>query len=445
MRARIRHVWAGYGVGRTTLIVLAIIVLAGGVLRGIHAADPGLDRQSLDEIAYIKLAKSIAQDQRYTYGGPEAHPLHWPPGAPAFFALGYALDPGPDLRGAYWLQAGAGTLTILAVFALAALLAGNIAGLIAAGLVAVYPPFIQLAGELLSETLGALLLTSAALATVAAYKAKARWWWFALAGALWAAAILTRADFVLAPLVPAALMVLADRRRGLRSAAVLLATAAVALAPWVAYASDRAGEFVLVTEGDASALFVGTYLPGGGTTYGMKRHLGDKVRARYPELRAIENYHLPAQPVLRYVAETSHPGLPLREAIGREARHNLTEYALGDPVGFARMMADKFRRTWILSSRVGRAAPQRWVRIGHGALVIVAFLLSLVAIVRFRSVGLSMLLGIVLYSALVHAVFVAKPRYNLPPLPLLIAAGAAAGVVLVKARLRESRTTAFRE
>ena len=40
------------------------------------------------------------------------------------------------------------------------------------------------------------------------------------------------------------------------------------------------------------------------------------------------------------------------------------------------------------------------------------------------------MIATVLYSAAVHAVFVAKPRYNFPPLPLLVAAGCAGAVLL---------------
>ena len=423
--------------GRTTLIVLAIITLAGGALRGWTAANPGTDRQSADEISYQRLAVSLATDFRYRYS-PEGGgvPLHWPPGAPAMFALGYWLDPGPDVRGAYWLQAGAGTLTILAAFALAALLAGTLAGLFAAGLVAFYPPFIQLSGELLSEALGGLLLTAAMLAVVWAWKTRARWWGFAIAGAVFALAILTRADFFLAPAIPFALMggaalLKRDRNLFLRGPVTFLVATGLVLAPWVGYASYRHGSLVPVTTGDASALFVGTYLPGGGTTYGMKRHLGDKVRERYPELRGIENYDMPAIPVLDYIAETTHPELPREEAIRREGRANLRKYMLGQPLDFAAMMADQFRRTWILSSRVGRDSPQRWVRIAHGFLVIFGLIVTIVAIIRLRSLELAMLLGIVLYSALVHAVFVAKPRYNLPPLPLLMVCACASTALLV--------------
>ncbi len=98
------------------------------------------------------------------------------------------------------------------------------------------------------------------------------------------------------------------------------------------------------------------------------------------------------------------------------------------------MMLQKVRRTWILSSRVGGDRPSRIVRIGHGIFVVLAFVAGVIAFLRRRTLGMALLLSTVLYSALLHAVFVAKPRYNLPPLPLLMAAGAAAAVLLWRDR-----------
>ena len=177
---------------------------------------------------------------------------------------------------------------------------------------------------------------------------------------------------------------------------------------------------MLVTEGDASALFVGTYLPGGGTTYGMKRALGDKVRARYPEVRNVRNWDLPAPWVLKYIA-SRHPGLARDDAVRLEARENLSRYALGQPLEFgAHDAPEDAPHVDPLEPRGGRR-PNRAVRVGHGIFVVLAFILAVVAFIRRRTLGMALLLATVLYSALLHAVFVAKPRYNLPPLPLLMA------------------------
>ena len=64
-----------------------------------------------------------------------------------------------DIGAAYWVQWAAGTALIPLVFALAAALGSPVAGLVAALLVATYPPLVAGTGDLLSEPLGALWLT----------------------------------------------------------------------------------------------------------------------------------------------------------------------------------------------------------------------------------------------------------------------------------------------
>jgi hypothetical protein len=422
---------------RTALILLAVLVVAGGALRAGQAVDPALEHRSADEIGYRRLALNLATEHHV---GDVS--LHWPPGAPALFALGYWLRPDPELRGAYWMQVGVGTLLIAVVFVLARALAGEVAGVVAAALVAFYPPYIQTTGELLSEPLGALLLTSATLALVLGWR-RPSWWVFAVAGFLYALAILTRADFILMPAVAVAVMTfaaLAHHDPGLivRTAGVFAAATALTLAPWLVYASKRAGQFVPVTVGDGSALFVGTYLPGNGTTGGMKAVLGDAARARFQEARHAPDTQL-ARWVIKLVA-LRHPDLSRDDALRLEARRNIRRYALGHPVRYVRMMLDKVRRTWLLSSRAGRADVSHTVRIGHAILIVVCFVAGVAAFARRPTVAMALPLTTVLYSAGLHAVFVAKPRYNLPPLPLLVAAGCA-GVVLLWRSTRSRRST----
>ena len=443
---------------RPVLIALAVLLIAGGVLRGIEAASPATDYQSTDELSYQRLAISLSTDHEYGGEGLRS-PLHWPPGTPFFFALAYKLQPDPDIPLAYWFQAGTGTLTILAVFAIAFLLAGGWAGVAAAAIVAFYQPYWALTGQLLSESLGTFLLACAALATVLAWRPP-DWrrrreeapatgphtastpgsaWWFAAAGVLWGLTILTRANYVFVPPMLAAFMAIAalhgtrDWRLAGRTGGVLLAVTIAVLTPWVAWASQSKGQFVLVTEGDAAATFVGTFLPGGGTTSGMKDVLGAETKRRVPRLRDIPDRELEAEWVLNTVA-ARHPELPREDAIRKEVRENIRKYALGDPIDFAGMMVEKVRRTWILSSRVGAEDVVRAVRIFHGGFVIVAFLLTCLALWRRRDLRLAMLFSVPIYSALMHAVLVAKPRYNMPPFALLVASGCVAIAWLLVAR-----------
>jgi len=426
-----------------SLLLLVAVLLVGGGLRIAEAAAPGLAYESPDEQAYGKLAKTI--NRNTSYGDPRGNPLHWPPGAPMLFALGDRLTPTPedarrsDIPAAYWLQALAGTALLAAVFAVAALLAGPVAGVIAAGLIAVYPPLIYATGELMSEPLGALLLALATLVTLWGLRRPQarRGWPFLAAGALYGLAILTRTDllFVL-PIAAALVAVVLWRRRGrgagLRAGAALLAAGVLAIAPWTVYASTKAGELVPVTTGGGSALFVGTYLPGGGTTVGLKYALADELRARYPALRRVKTYKISASLALDHVAER-HPGLSREDALTREARRNLVRYGLGEPVAFARMVASKVKRLWLFYYRGGgRHYILVELRAFHVALVLLSALGLLAGLARRRDAGLALLALTVLYGTVLHGIFVSQARYNLPLLPLLVAGGVAGAVLALR-------------
>ncbi len=430
------------GPGRAVVIVLALLIVAGGALRVNAAVDGTEHRLSADERAYARLAADIARNG--DYGSAESRlrrPLHWPPGAPAMFSVAHRIDPDPGLPAAYWLQALCGVLVIGVTFGLGLLLAGRAAGLAAAAIVAFYPPQIALSGTLLSEGLGTLLITSAALAVVWSLR-RGGVWRFALAGGVFALAILTRADMVLAPLFVAAILVGGAWRLRWRSlltgAGAMLAATALVLAPWMLYASARADSFVLVTEGDAAPLFIGTYLPGDGRTSGMKDVLGPAVQRSEPQYRDMWVRLIPASVVLDRVA-SRHPTLSREAALRREARRNIRRYAIGDPLAFSGMMAEKVARMWFISSRVGSPTAAVGTRATHGVLVGAATLLSLAALLRTRGRRLELLavLSIPVYSSLLHMLVVSKPRYNLPLIPLLTAAGCAA-VWLLLARRAET-------
>jgi 4-amino-4-deoxy-L-arabinose transferase-like glycosyltransferase len=408
---------------RRIIIVLAAIVLIGGGLRANAAADPD-PTLSADEAAYVREAFNLPH-----YGD-----FHWPPGAPAMFAASRVFANEKGLPAAYWFQALVGTLLIATCFAIAAVAAGPIAGLLAAALVAFYPPFVTLTGSLQSEPLGTLMLALAMLAVVWALTRDGRLRWWALAGVFFGLTVLTRTDLILAPGVVAVIAAIALwRRSGARSAlvpmAVLLAAYVICLTPWTAFASHHTGHFTPVTEGDAPALYVGTFLPGDGTTGGMKTYYADKVRALHPGLRDVSDYSIPAAVYLKYVA-SKRPSLSRDDALRAEAKANLRRYALGRPFDFAQMMAAKVQRTWFLSSRAGSPTKSDITRAYHVVLVLACLLLMLVVVVMRRSAFVAMCLALIAYSMLLHAVFVAKPRYALPLIPLLIAGGVVAGFVL---------------
>jgi hypothetical protein len=420
------------------LLALAVIVLAGAGLRGWQAAHPRLAHESVDERVYAALARTLAEDLHYgdRTTGPR-HPFIAAPGAPFAFAAARRLTPSPpgastDIPAAYWLLAVVGTLLVVATFALGRRLGGDGAGLIAAAVVAVYPPLVRTTGELLSEPFGALPLALAVLALLAA-RSSGRRVLFATGGALLGVAAMARADLlaalVVCPLVLLALAVAKGRAgTGVVEGATVLAAGALALAPWVAYASARTNSFVPVVETDGPTLLVGAYLPGDGTVAGFKHSLAAETRARMPELRGRSDTNVPGAAVMETV-RARRPHLSYREALRAEAFANVRRYAVGRPAAFAAMMGRKAARMWRQPSQVRSPAAGAM----HGIVVVIA-IAGLLCGLRWGPRGdVALVAGVILGSTLLHAVLVAHPRYALPHIALL-AAGGASGLVAARAR-----------
>jgi hypothetical protein len=414
-------------------LALALIVVAGGCLRGWQAAHPHVARASVDERVYAALARTLAEDLHYgdRTSGPR-HPFIAAPVAPFAFAAARRLTPAgrgspTDIPAAYWLLAAVGTLLIPATFALGRALGGAAAGLLAAGAVAVYPPLVRTTGQLLSEPFGALALTLALLALVGARQSGRRPL-FAGGGALLGVAALARGDLLVAlvvcPLVLLALGVADGRRRDAAfDAATMLAAGVLVVAPWVGYASARTHSLVPVVETDATTLLVGSYLPGDGSTTGFKRALADETRARVPGWRARSDLAIPGEAVMETV-RARRPKLGYRAALRAEALANVRRYALGRPPAFAAMMARKAARMWRRPSQTrSRAAA-----VIHAVLVVLAAAGLLGGALWGRRGDLALVTSVILASTLVHAVLVAQPRYALSVIALL-AAGGASGLV----------------
>jgi hypothetical protein len=422
-------------------VLLCAIVAGGAAVRFHRAAHPDPPR-SADERAYLTLARDLVVTG--DYGGPTSgmdDPLHWPPAAPGLFALAEKLDSSPASefapRSVYTAQAIVGTLTILAAFAAAALLAGAWAGLAAAAATAFYPPLYEITGKALSEPLGALGVTLVVLGCAWAARRPSEWR-FALAGLALGLTLLARAD--LSPAVPlvAAWALWAARRplgwrRGAFCAAALLAGTIIAVAPWVRSASERKGTLVPVSTSGGSAIFVGTYLPGDGTMFGLKRSLGNQLRLQDPRLADTPNFKLPQERILDLVAN-HHPELDRDAALRKEARENVDRYAVHHPLSFARMLGEKAARMWVTPNRGPHRQLTAMRLTIHILLIGLALAGTLLAAVLVRTPGLGALLAIAAASTVINAVFLSEPRHLLPLIPALFATGAAGWVLLARRR-----------
>ena len=433
---------------RLPFFLLAAVLIGSFTFHAYRADHPTSSYQSADERSYGKLAINLADQHHYGDSSTGlSDPLHWPPGAPALFAVGHRVFPSADslrtrdIPSAYWLQAVVSLGTAVVAFGLAWALAGAWAGLVAAALTGFYPPLILATGEQLSEPLGAFLLICAFFAIALAARRRTTPL-YAVAGLLLGLTVLTRADLLPVPFVVALIAAIwIGRRRGewQRGGIVgglIVAGALLAIVPWSAYASRRAGEVVPVTRGSGSALFVGTYLPGNGTTVGMKRDLGDEAKRRNRKLRRTPDFDLPARSVLAVIA-ARHSDLEFNKAVALEGRKNLVRYGLKDPIEFSGMMLNKgVTRMWSRYARGGARHTSAVIRVWHILLVLAALAGIVAGIARRRSVLLGCILAAVLTSTAVHMIVVSQARYNLPLMPALIAGGVAGWFLFARGPLR---------
>lgn len=435
-----------------------VVLLIGGGLRYDQSVHP-VAKVSADAQSYTNIAQNLARTGTYTgrsQRGPvtaqawkraKVQALHWPPATPHAFALAYKLDHGADpndrndVQVLHTTQFVISTAAILVAFLLGWVLAGGWAGVATAAIVAFYPPLLWGPSTLLSEPLGALMVTSAFTAVALAWRSGRLAWW-ALSGALLGGVLLTRTDLMF---VPAFLAVFAlcligatvGWRRGFQSAALLIAGTAVVVLPWTIQASRTAEALVPVTTGSGSALFVGTYLPGNGSTFDMKFAMLDEIVKRHPSYADRHYTSIPAGVVLDDVAQR-RPDLERDEALSAAARENLRTYALGQPVAFARMMLFKVGKMWTRYAR-GGADPTKvaWTAI-HMLIVGLSAFGLLWGIVRRRDPALVSILIALATGTAVHTLAVAHGRYNLPLMPILIAGGVAGWTMLLQRR-REAR------
>jgi 4-amino-4-deoxy-L-arabinose transferase-like glycosyltransferase len=422
------------GCGRMTaqragVAVLLALIVAGGVARA--EAIGGNDRVSADEEGYV------ANTNRILAGRPYAT-FKWPPATSIVFALATGAAGHSSLRlaahahgPAQIAQLAIGVFVLAAVAAIAWLAAGLWAALLAVALAASYDPLIVSTRTFLSEPLGALALLAAIAAAVLAHrriaKRRAGNWSLALAGAVGGLACLARGDLLVAMGVIALALALAGRpgaRVALVRAGVYLGALALALSPWVAYASSREGRFVPITTAGPDAFFVGSYLPGKGLLVPTEESLAPSVCRHFP--RDCGPYWQRSSAPLFALIRARDPGASESSAVVKADLENIGNYALGRPLAFASMLAGKFWAMWTSAWSGGNGTRRADTsETQHLLYVVIAWLGLLAGILATRRWLLIVSAGVLLSVAGLATLFNDQPRYNVSLMPLLFAAGAA--------------------
>lgn len=406
------------------LIAVLVVAFAARVVAAFYGWD---FRNGSDADMYERLAAQLFREGEWGIPG-SANPYDFAPGAPLFAAAIYNLIGDVSPLAARLGLAVAGTAGVLVVYLLGRRLGGPRAGLVAAGLAAVYPPTLFYTSLLSGEPLAILTVAGAVLAFLWACDPGRSAWAWALPGTLLGLTAFLRPEYLaLTALLALLAVVLVGRRagpmRGVAAGGLMALAFAVTIAPWTAIASSDLGRFVPVSTGGGKALFIGTYLPGDGLHEGTKQHLSHRFHGTDPS--PAELRRLPMNPLLDEVAD-EYPQLPRDEALGRIGRENLVHWATDEPRALAQMIAGKVAHMWH-----GSGSPS-YTPAGGAVhfLVLVAGLAGLVLLLARRRWEVLPILVLLVGISLIGGLLLAGTRRNLPVMPLVIAM---AGVSLVAA------------
>ncbi|MGA1213172.1 MAG: glycosyltransferase family 39 protein [Solirubrobacterales bacterium] len=432
------------------LAALLLVVLAGLVLRLDHAWN-GAPENLPDSAAYERLARGLATDGEYEQKGPGLPPWTQPasnysPGLPLMIGGLFASTGTDDPRAARILLALLGSLAIPATFLIGRRLTGYWGALAGAALVAFYPTLITDSGMVLTEGLAGLLIALALLALFRVERAKPGAGWI-LPGLLFGLGAMVRPEFLAVAVVVAATTGLAHRREGysraLAGPAILLASAALVIAPWTVRNAIELDRFVPISTGGGQALFTGSYLPSDGDPQQLLPALFERRPglASDPFLTGT-----PPPPGKQPPEDQVLTALALREdritepdaTLARLGREQYLDALTGQPLRLAGFFAQKGYHVW-LRGRAGLTGNLPG-RLFHWAIV-AFFLAGLWQVWRTRPVEFRILAAVVGTVAVIGLLLIASPRRVLAIWPV-VAALAGCGLALagsIPARLIEGR------
>jgi 4-amino-4-deoxy-L-arabinose transferase-like glycosyltransferase len=357
--------------GRTTLIILGLILVLGFGLRAYRVIEP-LATPGDDASAYYALSKALYEEG--SFGGPDFRDASdWSPGAPLLYAASFYATGGAREGTARIVELLLGLAAIVVVYLLGRRINCRPAGLVAAFGVAVYPPFIHSTGALFSEPPAIFTLPAAVLAFLWAGDRREPWAWL-LPGFLFGLTALIRPEYLLVGLafaVLALIRVARDRgwRPGLAAGALAVVALLLPIVPWAVRNQVVLDRTVPISTGGGKALYVGTFLPADGEYQQVKallvrRYLGRDLEPGSAALDAVNPTPLFDRVAARY------PELPRDSALGRIGKENLSHYLGGDPIGYAGMTVRKGWRMW--SGGVGEAMSSTAGRVVQVLIVLLA-------------------------------------------------------------------------
>jgi 4-amino-4-deoxy-L-arabinose transferase-like glycosyltransferase len=252
---------------RISLIAAVLLIAALGV----RVAEVELTsyRPRNDAGSYLTLASQIAHTGDYSTsrragggaGGTLGPSAYFPPAFPYLLAAvdligGNTGRRGSSIHPARLSQAVIGTATVAFVGLVAFELFDATVALIALGLAAFYPVFVELSAALVAENLMTLLILAAVWMALSGRRSEHPYRWIAAAGVLTGLATLTHVNS-LVMIVPLAFAAW-HARRGWRAPALLVVAALLTVTPWLVRNGVVMDRFIFITD-EAGITLRGTY------------------------------------------------------------------------------------------------------------------------------------------------------------------------------------------
>jgi 4-amino-4-deoxy-L-arabinose transferase-like glycosyltransferase len=358
-----------------------------------------------DSLQYAGIAKNLLARGDLSYD--DDHRACRGPGYPVFLAGCFALfgESRPAVR---LVQAVIGAATCLIVFALARVLFGEAAGLLAAAFTALYPFFVFYAALELSETLFITALAGAVLLMQLVERGR---WWLVAAGVAAGITILIRPSaLLLMPVLGAAWALRRPVRRHAFEAVVVVLIAWACVVPWTWRNYRVFGHFVPMTLTTGESLYEANspYATGG------------------PAMDIIP-WHAEAKRLTEYERDRYYQRLA-------------TDWIRANPGGFLRLAAVKIGRFWnvVPNDVKHRSRPLMAISV-LGYVPVMLLAVGGMVVFRRRWRELALLLAPAAYFSVLHAVFVGSIRYREPVMPFLIVlAGVGAAAMLSWLRVVKS-------